>query len=360
MKRKVIKRFILNAIFLLAITITFTACDEELRTAPLIKKTNTLAKGTGIQNGDIIVVISKSVSQPYWVPIHAGAIKAQNDLKKQGLDIQIQWKGPPALDDFNGQIKIFEDAIKNPKVKGVSIAPCHSVLLIDIIKKSNQKNIPVNLFDTGLDVSQATPGVDYLAYTGPNSYDSGVNAAKTLADLINNKGTVVIFNPFINSGPSEERRRGFIEEIDLHHKQIKIRFRDARPKDATVQAALNQFEELLPKMKDVQGIFCINTYMSEGVAQAVEKHKLKNKYKIIAVDATPKLIKALQNENVDVLLKQIQFNMGYHSVMNLVYHLQGKKVAQRHYTNAIFVTRQNMKQPEIQDALYPPIDKYLK
>ena len=51
--------------------------------------------------------------------------------------------------------------------------------------------------------------------------------------------------------------------------------------------------------------------------------------------------------------------MGYKGVMTMVEHLQGKPVEKRIDTGVVLVTPENMAQPEMQELLYPPIEKYL-
>jgi ribose transport system substrate-binding protein len=51
--------------------------------------------------------------------------------------------------------------------------------------------------------------------------------------------------------------------------------------------------------------------------------------------------------------------MGYLGVMTLVEHLSGKTVAKRIDTGVELVTRENLAQPEMQELLNPPLEKYL-
>jgi ribose transport system substrate-binding protein len=51
--------------------------------------------------------------------------------------------------------------------------------------------------------------------------------------------------------------------------------------------------------------------------------------------------------------------MGYLGVITLVEHLGGKTVAKRIDTGVALVTRENMAQPDMQELLNPPLEKYL-
>ena len=46
-----------------------------------------------------IAVIPKGTTHEFWKSIHAGAIKAEQELKGAGVDVEIIWKGPLKEDD---------------------------------------------------------------------------------------------------------------------------------------------------------------------------------------------------------------------------------------------------------------------
>ncbi|MCJ7692975.1 MAG: hypothetical protein MUO22_06115, partial [Sedimentisphaerales bacterium] len=61
-----------------------------------------------------IAVIPKGTTHVFWKSIHAGAAKAEKELKELG--IEIIWKGPLKEDDRESQIRVMEDFI----TRGVS------------------------------------------------------------------------------------------------------------------------------------------------------------------------------------------------------------------------------------------------
>jgi ribose transport system substrate-binding protein len=59
------------------------------------------------------------------------------------------------------------------------------------------------------------------------------------------------------------------------------------------------------------------------------------------------------------LVVQNPVHMGYLGVITMVRHLQGKPVEKRVDTGVSVATRDNMKQPEIDQLLNPPLKQYL-
>jgi len=46
-----------------------------------------------------IAVIPKGTTHEFWKSIHAGAVKAMQELNDSGLEVEIIWKGPLKEDD---------------------------------------------------------------------------------------------------------------------------------------------------------------------------------------------------------------------------------------------------------------------
>jgi ribose transport system substrate-binding protein len=72
------------------------------------------------------------------------------------------------------------------------------------------------------------------------------------------------------------------------------------------------------------------------------------------------LIEDLQAGSIDSLVVQNPFRMGYMGVKTIVDHLNGRDPGRRIDTGATVVTAANLKEPDIQDLVNPPIDKYIK
>jgi ribose transport system substrate-binding protein len=52
-----------------------------------------------------IAVIPKGTTHEFWKSIHAGAKKAEMELKAAGVNVQIIWKGPLKEDDRSSRFR---------------------------------------------------------------------------------------------------------------------------------------------------------------------------------------------------------------------------------------------------------------
>jgi ribose transport system substrate-binding protein len=92
---------------------------------------------------------------------------------------------------------------------------------------------------------------------------------------------------------------------------------------------------------------------------ALRKLGLNGKVKFIGFDSSDKLVEGLRSGDVNALVLQDPFNMGYLAVKTLVDHLKGTKVEARIDTGAKLLTKDNMEQPAMKELLQPDLKKWL-
>ena len=104
--------------------------------------------GCGSESGDTssdvlsIVVIPKGTTHEFWKSIHAGAIKAKQELEAAGKPVEIIWKGPLKEDDRDEQIKVVENFIARG-VDGMVLAPLDDKALVRPVETAGNAKIPV-------------------------------------------------------------------------------------------------------------------------------------------------------------------------------------------------------------------------
>src|SRR5262245_14787476 len=69
-----------------------------------------------------VAVIPQGLIQEYWKSIHAGAVKATQDLAAQGVNVELIWKGPLREDDREQQARVVEGFI-SAGISGMVLAP---------------------------------------------------------------------------------------------------------------------------------------------------------------------------------------------------------------------------------------------
>src|SRR3569833_17799 len=101
-----------------------------------------------------IAVIPKGTTHEYWKSVHAGAVKAEQELQAAGTKVKIIWKGPLREDDRNGQTDVVETFVTQG-VQGIVLAPLDSEALVRPAEDAVAKGIPVVVMDSALDSKKA-------------------------------------------------------------------------------------------------------------------------------------------------------------------------------------------------------------
>src|ERR1043165_4925328 len=97
-----------------------------------------------------IAVIPKGTTHEFWKSIHAGSIKAANELTAAGTDVEVIWKGPIREDDREQQIQVVE-GFAAQGVSGIVLAPLDSKALVRPVEEAKNAGIPTVIFDSALE-----------------------------------------------------------------------------------------------------------------------------------------------------------------------------------------------------------------
>lgn len=308
-----------------------------------------------ISEGVRIAVIPKGTTHDFWKAIHAGAVKAEQDLRLRGIDAKIIWRGPLREDDRDFQIQVVENFASSDSIDGIVLAPLDSTALVAPVELAKRSDVPVVIIDSDINTE------DYVSFIATDNYQGGVLAATHLAELLMGKGEVVLLRYQVGSASTENREKGFLDTLQKFPDIEVISSNDYA--GATVDAAYQKAETIVSGDIGVRmdGVFCPNETVTIAMTKALkDAGRADGEVKIVGFDSGPQSVIDLQNGDLQALVVQDPMAMGYQGVMHIVAHLDGQKVERRVDTGVFLITRENMQEPEHQRLLYPPIDEYLK
>ncbi len=291
------------------------------------------------KNGVTIAVIPKGTSHDFWKAVKSGAEKAG---REEG--IRIFWNGPAREGDRDGQIQVVEDFMTR-KVSGMVLAPLDSKALAPVVEKVSKAGIPCAIIDSSVN----TDG--YLSFIATDNYLGGMLAARHLIKKLGGKGKVGLIQYMAGSASTTERENGFIETIAKEGGAIKIV--DKKYGLDTVETALQAAEDLLTRNKELDGIFAVNESTAVGTLRALESQGRVKKVVFLGFDSSEPLVKGLESGNIEALIVQNPFKMGYEGVKAVAAKLNGKTVAKKMDTGVELITRENLASEKIQVLLHP-------
>jgi len=128
-----------------------------------------------------IAVIPKALNNEYWNVVHAGAIKAQQELKTEGVEVTVLWDGPANEDQVGRQQQVVQEMVAK-HVSGIVLAPGDVRALVAPVEAAVQAKVPVVVIDSGLQ------SVKQISFVATDNYRGGVLGARRLGALLEGKG----------------------------------------------------------------------------------------------------------------------------------------------------------------------------
>ena len=303
--------------------------------------------GTASAKSIRIGMVPKGSTHEHWKRVHAGAEKAAQEFTAAGTPVEVLWKAPIREDDREQQVEVVEGFISQG-VSGLVLAPLDSTALLRPVEEAKSAGIPTVIFDSALaDTSKQ------VSYVSTDNGKGGHLAGKRMGELLKGAGTVLMLRYQEGSAATEERERGFLDELKASFPGITVISSDQYA-GATRDTAKRASENLLNRFADkVNGIFTPNESSTAGMLLALQDIGKAGSITFVGFDYSSGFIPPLEKGELKGFVVQNPVNMGYLSVKTMVDHLQGKPVPPMVDTGVMMVTLDNLHAPDVQAVINP-------
>jgi len=288
-----------------------------------------------------IGVIPKETASQYWKGVRNGAEQAAKEE-----NVTILWNGPKVETDCERQIQIVEDMIVQ-KVDGIILAPSNRKALVPSVEKISGRNIPCVIVDSGVETDK------YLSYMATDNFKGGVLAAKRMGEILAGKGKIIVVAWTPNSASTDARLQGFRETLAKEFPGIEI-VDTQFPSPTTMDKAQDVTRDMLTRNANVDAVFACNATTAGGALTALlsfQKDPGAKKIKMVGFDAWPMLVEGLKKGELDSLIIQNPFKMGYEGVKAICRRLEGKEVPKDVDTGVVLITQQQLNDPNVMELL---------
>ena len=285
--------------------------------------------GSGGGQGGLAPYSNKSLAFFFFV---TQAAAVQRQTKKLGYDYQ----STNADSDASQQTQDWQSfLVKSPKF--IISDPIDSEGLVPMVKRYNQRNIPVGIIDTPI-----TGGDGKLAFqVAFDNFEGGRLAARRLVDEIEKvhgerKGKVLNCYGALSSSAWSARKDGFEAEMKKNP-GIEI---ISRPNDGLQEQARGVTDQVLAQFPDIRGAHAPSDSLTLGVLQSMKsKNRLKKVGKkghivTTSIDGEPMSLHWLREKLIDAEVSQDPIAYGEICVQMLGGRVaQGKKLPTGDYKN---------------------------
>lgn len=299
-----------------------------LFTCGVIKKFRAEAARKASQR--VVAVIPKGTANMWWATVRLGAEEA---AREKGA--KVLWTGPEMETDRERQIQAVDDVLVQ-NVDAVVLGPNDFKALARSVDKIVDKKIPCIIIDSPVD-SQS-----FDAFAGTDNYRGGADAARCLGAVLDGHGIVIIQQFVQNSASTEERARGFKETLSKEFPNMKIAAEQYCL--GTVEDARQRTTDMLTKLGHVDGIFAVNHPSSVGAYKALQTSGHAKEIKYVGFDSDPVLLDGIERGEVEALIVQNPFEIGYQGVILAMRALDGEALEKNNNVPSMVVDAANLEE----------------
>lgn len=246
-----------------------------------------------------IGICSKAHENSFWaIDVRKGIDDAARDYPNLKL-IYTAAKNESKLAE---QLKLAESLITS-EIDLFVLAPTDPKQFIPIVRKANQKNIPVIIFDSRLDDELAKKNNLKFTFIGFNDYKGGFETGKFLTNYLPDASEVAIIEG-IRHGSYKERVRGFLDAINK-----KLINKDIIAANFDENIAYEKTKFLIEKNPKIRAIFCTSDNMALGCLTGLFELNRED-IKVCGFDATHAGKLALQKDRLLTTINTNPESMG--------------------------------------------------
>lgn len=295
--------------------------------------------------GSHIAVVVKNTKSNFWTTVKKGMTAAVKDLNEKmgykGDDkVKLSFEGPADDLDVESQINTIDAVLaENPTVlclSAIDMESCGAQL-----EEAMGNEIPVIILDSGVESNL----VNTVCAT--DNYAAGAEAAKKMAEAIGNKGQIAVMAHAETSESSQDREKGFTEEIAKNHPDIEIVNISHENKETSMS---EMAEAVLVLYPEVKGYYCTNEYAADDVLDVVEASG--KDITVLGFDAGKKQVNAVKNGKELGTFVQNAYGMGYATVIAGIRADMGLENDKFINTGYQWIDSSNVDLPEYANYLY--------
>ena len=289
----------------------------------------------GFDQGSLIKPIDKTLTfvfvpkvvHPWYDVVQAGAKQAVEELKVEGIAVDVIWDAPPQADVTDHNRRIETNIGRHPDGLAVScLDPSTNVQLL-----GEAKNAGVNVVTFDTFCSDEFP---FVGHKGDEQDGKGL--ANFLAERIGGKGKVGILAGSLTATNHAARVKGFKGAIAAFP-DIQVVFE--QPDDDSLEKAVTLTENALQANPDLAGIFGSNASNPIGAARAVVNAGKTDQVTIVGMDDLPETLQFIQDGVIAGVKAQRQWEIGYWAVRYMVAMNQNHTIPHEHATGSQILTK---------------------
>ncbi len=321
------------------------ACDAMLRSRgkcltlsiPFVVILASLIGGCRARHMQVVAIVPRTTGMSLWEAAHEGA-----EAAAATAHLSTYWNAPTREDDINSQIALVNRVIDGG-YSGIILSPDQPLALMTPVRRGLAKGIPMVIFGSPLSM----PPGGKLTYILSDENQAGSLAAMRVGELLHGKGTIAIVGINFDIIGVVDRVRAF--ETVLHGQFPGVTIAEKKTGSFNVPYEQQATEEVLIAHPNLDAIVAVTADATRGSYAALDELHMLHRVRLIGFDQD--LIQPIVTGDLDSVVVEDTYDMGYRAVELIDDQLHGKTVPALIKVSPRLVTRSNLNLPEIRRIL---------
>lgn len=304
----------------------------------IIRNLHSYGAENGETNKHYVAVITKSTTSAFWKSVFSGANAAGTEY-----NLTLTVEGPENEEDYQTQNEMIARVADNGAEVIVFSAVDYQANA-GAIDAAAEQGVKIVVIDSDVDSAQVSSRIS------TDNYEAGRMAGRAVLASAQEELNVGIVNFDKNSANGQQREAGFREILE---EDERVRIVDAINVLSTTEDSQERTCEMLREHPEINVIATFNEWTSLGVGYAIREMGLKEETMVVAFDSNVVSVGMLETGEVDALIVQNPYAMGYLGVECAYNLINNLPVENRQVDTATTViTRENMFDEECQKVLF--------
>lgn len=287
-----------------------------------------------------IAVIAKAVDSDFWHNVKSGVLSAATEY-----NVTVTFEGPENEEDYNAQNALIEAAVQNG-ADAIVLSAIDYNNSVDTVNAAIRKGVNVITIDSDVNSDSVS------LFIGTDNIAAGKEAGKAAVDGFSagSEISIGLVNYNANTDNGNQREKGFREYISTvpNARIVAVVTAESNEESATAAA-----ESLLKQHPHINVIVGFNEWMTLGVGNAVKNLGLSESVHSVGFDSNLTSVSMLETGEMDALIVQNPFAMGYLGVEKAAALISGDSLHGGDiYTDVTTVTKENLFDDDIQKILF--------
>ena len=285
-----------------------------------------------------VAVIVKSTQSDFWKSVFSGVDAAATEY-----NLLVSCNGPENEEDYDTQNEMIRQAVESG-ARVIIFSAVDYNANADAVNEAIKAGVKVISIDSDVNSEKISCRI------GTNNFEAGKMAATAVLNQDTPGKKVGIVNFDKNSANGQQREQGFLEELK---KNSEISVVDTINVISTTKDAKEGTIQMLKEYPEIDTIVTFNEWTSLGVGYAVRELKLADSTDVVAFDSNSVNVGMLETGEVDALIVQNPYAMGYLGVEYAYRLIYGLPLEQKQVDTATtLVTKQTMFSDDCQKVLF--------